>query len=366
MLCLLSYSDIADIRYTCSYSYAELGDQFDSYFIPISQLNRTDADVTLAFLTNFAIYTEEVTDPFFNATNQTGPGQFIAASPVAVMGCTEQHQLCDALTNTCSPFTGVGVLGNLEQFSGEQLVIARHVFDAIDNNLLKDMVFYLGDDALQANFHLFSGSNSQASGRLPSDQWIAEITAWHSYTMARMQKTMYDFAAGPSDPTFNQYITPQASKYRDTFDLCSNQKVRDSHYYSFSVLGLAITFLVGCSIVLLNLFLSTCVGWYQRATGKGIHRYEHWNLDHSLQVQRMAYENAGMGRWKGKHSLVPVTGMGERFDKPTRGIADGASVVSPLFTPDTGYSPYTMTSQEANPFFKAGHGVGIVVREARY
>jgi hypothetical protein len=366
LLCLLSRRGTADIRYTCSYEFAELGDQSDSDFIPIGQLNRTDADVTLVFLTNFAIYPEEVTDPFFNATNQTGPGQFIAGSSIAVMGCTEQHQLCDPLSNTCSPFTGAGVLGNTKSFSGEQLVIAGHVFDAIDDNKLGDMVFFLGDAALQANFHLYSGSDSQDSGALPSDQWITEVVAWHSYTMAQMQKTIYDFAAGPADATFNKYITSQTSTYKDTFDLCANQKVRDSHYYSFSILGLAITLLVGSSIVLLNLCISSCVGWYQRVTGKGIHRYEHWNLDHSLQVQRMAYENAGMGRWKGKHSLVPVTGMGERFDKPTRGVVDGASVVSPLFTPDTGYSPYAITSQEANPFFKAEHGMGIVVREARY
>ena len=343
-----------------------MGDQYDSGFIPIRELNRTDADVTLIFLTNFAIYPEEVTDPFFNATNQTRPGEFMADSPIAVMGCTEEHQLCDPVTKICSPFTGVGVLGNMHQFSGEQLVIAQHIFQAIEDNELYQMVYFLGDAALQANFHLYSGSNSQNSGGLPDDQWITEVFAWHSYTMAHMQKTMYDLAAGPSDPTFNTYVTPQSSSDKGTFDVCANQKVRDSHYYSFSILGLAVTLLGGSLIVLLNLCLSTCVGWYQRATGQGIHRYEHWNLDHSLQVQRMAYENAGMGRWKGNHSLVPVTGLGERFDKPTRRGGDGASTTSPLFSPNTAYSPYTPVSQEGDSFFKAEHGVGIVVREARY
>ena len=80
----------------------------------------------------------------------------------------------------------------------------------------------------------------------------------------------------------------------------------------------------------------------------------------------MAYENAGIGRWKGKHSLVPVTGKGERFDKPTRAVADGTTALSPLFTPNTGYSPYTPVPQEAYPLFKPEQGVGIVIREARY
>jgi hypothetical protein len=80
-------------------------------------------------------------------------------------------------------------------------------------------------------------------------------------------------------------------------------------------------------LVLLNLCLSTVVSWFRRFSGKGVHRREHWRLDHSLQVQRMAYEIAGIGRWKGKHSLVPVTGKGERFDKPTRAVADGTKSI---------------------------------------
>jgi hypothetical protein len=123
--------------------------------------------------------------------------------------------------------------------------------------------------------------------------------------MAHMQRIMYDLAAGPTDPSFNQYVLKPSAENQAIFDVCANQKIRDSHFYSFSVLGLAITLLVGGSIVLLNLCLSTVVGWFQRFSGKGVHRREHWRLDHSLQVQRMAYENAGIGRWKGKHSLVP-------------------------------------------------------------
>jgi len=347
-----------------------LADWNASTFAPISQLNRSDADVTLVFLTNFANYPQPVTDVFFNATVPVDHGfgsstTYIAGEAVAVMGCTEQHQLCNPVTSTCSPFTGITPLGDLKQFTGEQLAIVQHLFNAIAGNTLNNMVFTLGDAALQADLRL-DGAQSIFSGTLPDGQWITEVLGWHSYMMAHMQRIMYDLAAGPTDPSFNQYVMKPSAQNQAIFDVCANQKIRDSHFYSFSVLGLAITLLVGGSIVLLNFCLSTVVGWFQRFSGKGVHRREYWRLDHSLQVQRMAYENAGIGRWKGKDSLVPVTGKGERFDKPTRAVADGTTALLPLFTPNTGYSPYTPVAQEAYPFIKPEQGVGIVIGEARY
>jgi hypothetical protein len=347
-----------------------LADRNASDFLPISQLDRSDADVTLIFLTNFANYPQPVTDIFFNATVSVDGGlgssaTYTAGEPVAVMGCTEQHQLCDPVTSICSPFTGITPLGDMKQFTGEQLAIVQHFFNAITGNALNNMVYILGDAALQAELRL-DGAQSIYSGTLPDGQWVAEVLGWHSYMMAHMQRIMYDLAAGPMDPNFNQYVLKPSAKNQAIFDVCANQKIRDSHFYSFSVLGLTITLLVGGFIVLLNLCLSTIVGWFQRFSGKGIHRAEHWRLDHSLQVQRMAYENAGIGRWRGKHSLVPVTGKGERFDKPTRAVAEGSTALSPLFAPNTGYSPYTPVPQEAYPFFKPEQGIGIVIREASY
>jgi hypothetical protein len=295
-----------------------LADWNASDFTPISQLNRSDADVTLIFLTNFANYPQPVTDIFFNATVPVNRGYgfsatYTAGEPVAVMGCTEQHQLCDPATSACSPFTGITPLGEMKQFTGEQLAIVQHLFNAITGNALNNMVYTLGDAALQADLRL-DGAQSLFSGTLPDGQWVTEVLGWHSYMMAHMQRIMYDLAAGPTDPSFNQYVLKPSAKNQAIFDVCANQKIRDSHFYSFSVLGLAVTLLVGGSVVLLNLCLSTFVGWFQRISGKGVHRREHWILDHSLQVQRMAYENAGIGRWRGKHSLVPVTGKGDRGD----------------------------------------------------
>jgi hypothetical protein len=256
-------------------------------------------------------------------------------------------------------------LGAMDLFKGEQQAIVQHVWNAISTNSLREMVFLLGGAALQADLRL-DGAESVYSGTLPADQWVTEVVGWHAYMMARMQRIMYDLAAGPSDPSFNRFVLAPSAANQAIFDVCANQKIRDSHFYSFSVLGLFVTAVVGGTVVLLNLCLSTVVGWIRQISGKGIHRHEHWKLDHSLQVQRMAYENAGIGHWKGKRSLVPVTGKGERFGKPTRASVDGLSAASPVFSPVTRYSAYTPVSQEAYPLFKPGQEIGIVAREASY
>ena len=38
-----------------------------------------------------------------------------------------------------------------------------------------------------------------------------------------------------------------------------------------------------------------------------------WQLDSIFQLQRMAFEEAGLGTWKGGRNDVPVTEKGEQF-----------------------------------------------------
>jgi hypothetical protein len=134
----------------------------------------------------------------------------------------------------------------MKQFTGEQLAIVQHLFNSIVGNALNNMVYTLGDAALQADLRL-DGAQSLYSGTLPDGQWVTEVLGWHSYMMAHMQRIMYDLAAGPTDPSFNQYVLKPSAENQAIFDVCANQKIRDSHFYSFSVFGLAVTLVVGGS-----------------------------------------------------------------------------------------------------------------------
>ncbi len=386
---------MTDIVELCSPYKATLGDVANSDFLPIPQLNRTDADVTLIMLQNWALYTEPVLDLLFKATvleTQSESDYYRPYFPISIMGCTEQHQTCNPNNNECTPLTGMTALGNIDMstigFNEQQLAISRHIYIAITNNDIQTMLERLGTSALQASL---SETNAQGvhSGPLPSDQWVQEVWGWQSFLMAHLQRLMYDYAAGPTIPSFVNWIEPPDAKDQAIFNVCTHTKIRDASFYNFSeflvtsssiychitdytvyagLFGLALILTVGSAVVLLNLCLSTVVGLVQRITKKGFHCRDDWNLDHALQVQRMAYENARMGHWKGREALVPVTMLGERFGKPTISSAGGTTAMSPLFSPgsNSSYSPYTTMGGDGYPFMKPEQEIGITVRENRY
>lgn len=48
----------------------------------------------------------------------------------------------------------------------------------------------------------------------------------------------------------------------------------------------------------------------------GRYRQVRWQLDPALQLQRMAFEETGLGTWKRGAEEVPVTEKGEAFKMP--------------------------------------------------
>lgn len=362
--------------------YAGADDGAGSSFAPIDALKKKNADLTLVFLVTYATYSAPVNDIWFkthfkeNDCAGCSPLYF-AQLPVAVMACLEQHQLCDPTSGNCSPLTGSTILGNMELFPNpKQLAVVHHMYNAIDNNYLEDMTWSLGANALLANDYV-ERAQAQTSAALPDDQWVQEIKAWGAYTVAHMQRMIYQFAAGPQKPAWDQYIVAPTAVDASHLNVCGNQKIRSGAYYSFNLFGLVVTFVGGSLIVLLSLCLSTCVALIQKVTKTGIHKMEDWSLDHSLQVQRMAYENLGVGTWEGREALVPVTAAGERFGKPTRNLPgqrlSGLQMqAQPLFSPYPastpspylGESPYAGTTvTERDPFFQQKTGYEVHVDE---
>src|SRR6266487_114263 len=81
---------------------------FRSGFTPIPEIARDDADVSLIFLTqNSLAYTNPVDDPFFAAhethtPHEVVPGDinplYCSDNLVSVMGCMDQHRICNPTT----------------------------------------------------------------------------------------------------------------------------------------------------------------------------------------------------------------------------------------------------------------------------
>lgn len=292
----------------------------------MKEINTTDSDLVLVFMESSATYTRPVTDLYFDAEKKIesvsgiGDHVYLQNWAVSVMGCTEQHQFCNPAISTsdgCSPMTGVTEVGRISrdiQFNAKQSQVYDRIWSVVDSYGLWDHISELGSGALLARDYLLSG-NSLLSAPLPSDQWVQEVTGWHRAILTMVQRLIVDFARGPSERAYNspKYLmapSPEAEW------MCKSQKVRGTEFYNFTIAGLVLILVPGSLVVLANQIIPSIVGPLQRLIGKGKFRRQEWLLTDKLQLQRMAYEYAGIGSWKGKDNAVPVTANYETFGLP--------------------------------------------------
>ncbi|SLM36193.1 hypothetical protein LPUS_05668 [Lasallia pustulata] len=298
-------------------------------FSPIKQLNQTEADVSLFFLTSMPYFMNQVDDPWFSAhinitfssqppTASSGLKFYLADYHVSVLGCTEQHQFCNPtkpLSSGCTPLAGTvqvnNSLGGLG-FNPLQQATAQRMFETMGQTTLPRIAKTLGTGYMVAA----SSLSGTVSLPLPSDQWVLEVFNWADVAMATFQRRVIEFATGPSTPDFARYLRDSSTAEQRT--MCLNQKVPSPPgYTSFSVVGLSIILALSVLIIGVNCFLEPTVHALQKWQNKGLHRHMAWVLDGTLQLQRMAYESSGLGHWDKCAKEIPITPLGEQFPLAT-------------------------------------------------
>ena len=292
-----------------------------------ANLTRPDADTSLFLLVpNSITYEQPIADPFFSANTPyimpnaadggaTNLTYYTSDVNVHALGCIDQHQFCNPTNNQCTPLTGYmlafngnGKLG----FSPMQSEVAAR----LSLNLLFLNMYYSvngrGSSALRAEETVYE---LLQQGSLPNNQWTIEVSSWFAVGMAKLQQAVVAYATGLIDVLEGSYIKPPANANEEA--MCHSQKVRNSAgTISFSVLGVAIILIFGALLIFTNLVLETVVGFIQRKMNTGNYKRLQWTLDEKMQMQRLAYEGAGQGRWRGGASTVPVTVYGDVFGIP--------------------------------------------------
>lgn len=76
---------------------------------------------------------------------------------------------------------------------------------------------------------------------------------------------------------------------------------------SFSVLWMSLVFAVGLLLIILSLSLGSLCRLIQKRAGKLWYPLAEWNSNSCLQLQRLAFEELGVGQWKGCDQYVPFT-----------------------------------------------------------
>ncbi|KAF4545925.1 Cytochrome p450 protein [Lasiodiplodia theobromae] len=287
-----------------------------SHFTPIKALQRPDADLYMIFLSSNAVmFTNETDDPWYSAHDHAGriysvfdseaiTDVYFADEPASPLACLIQHQVCDPQSTsntTCTPL--VSALDLREAAAAiwsDEDGLSTFMFSAGAGNLDSTSVSTL---IMQSGLDSDSRRSFGEQGPIPNNQWQRDVARWTNISLAYTQQSYLDAASGPSDPQVEQFYTGPLND--DHRRLCRNQMILTTAYTNFSIFGLATVLVVGGLIIFISYALEPIMRWRKRSR----HAYAtlEWTMNDTLQVQRMAHEELGMGRWMNCDRDVPIT-----------------------------------------------------------
>ncbi|KAI0023795.1 hypothetical protein F4780DRAFT_785581 [Xylariomycetidae sp. FL0641] len=301
------------------------GEVVNGDFLPLPDLTPSSGDLSVTFLSGNGVrFFEKMDDPWYratqfsdNLTNFYGGGiethSFYRPNiPASPLGCTEEYQWCnseyprdrgcgplgsyqDALVGSV-PFFNL-TLGDIEPdrpLISQNKVGARYVWSQMIfagyTPTVDSVVAYLGPRSLASQPRLSYGIQYA----LPLDQWQLDVTQF------------VEAAQGTGD--LDDYQALQSPPVNEVErDLCNNQKIRDSAYTSFSILGLSLTFGLGGLIVCISLLLEPFLAFLNKLGKYNSYSYLEWKCNTSLQLYRLAQEESGVRDWSNCVGEVPIT-----------------------------------------------------------
>ncbi|KAF2438967.1 hypothetical protein P171DRAFT_436343 [Karstenula rhodostoma CBS 690.94] len=287
---------------------------------PDKVLRRDDADMSLMFLmANDIRYYGMVEDPIFQATGELysilDAGQNITLYTsdyyVNPLACIDQHQFCNPSNGKCTKLDAYGPAVVAAQQDLEYNPMQYGTVSTLSLELylstISQSIGGRGSSALRAQ-EVVSGL---FSGPLPKDQWKKEVEYWFTTGLSKVQKYFVDYASGPSNVFNGTHISkPYDAPSRQ---LCESQIIKappGSNATSFSTLGVAIILTVGGLLILMHMVLEYIVA---NIVPTKNYKLVRWALDDKLQLQRLAFEGAGVGSWNAGLGTVPTTKRTQTF-----------------------------------------------------
>lgn len=268
-------------------------------FMPIPEIARSDAEVTLFFLVqNLLAYTGPVDDLFFAAHTQPTTYKLPFSNDtytlyyndklVSVMGCIDQHQICkpgsgegpncSALSSAENLWSEVAKL-ELNQVQQDTAYVIQ--LEILGGEMLNSIAGR-GAVALKAQGTVFNNINVP----LPDNQWTLEVGGWFSIALARLQHAIVEYSTGPAHTDSEKYQRDTSSSLvRIYANTCNRQKGRQlsssTNYLTFNGVGLLIISVVGVIVLLISPLLELIVGF--RRSGKWSQRHLEWKLHGEFQ-----------------------------------------------------------------------------------
>ena len=230
---------------------------------------------------------------------------------VNVMGCIDQHQFCNPATGNCTELTASDPVFRAIPTIGLNEAQTATATRLGVSGLLMSTYFSVEPRGVSA-FRASETIHDVVQIALPDNQWILEVSSWFGVSLARLQQKAVQYATGPSYD-----IEVEKPRTKEEINMCKNQIIRSpGGTISFSVLGLCIIFIIGGILIVTSLVIDTLVGFIRRQLDWKKYKSLQWTLDEKLQLQRLAYEEAGQGHWDGCSGSVPVMKKDDRIGVP--------------------------------------------------
>ncbi|KAL1641683.1 hypothetical protein SLS58_005961 [Diplodia intermedia] len=293
-----------------------------SYFHPIPELAVPDADLMLFALSENGLeFLEPSQDLWFAASRPSGykivqsamsgtSELYLQDDIVSFLGCTSRQQWCNSTVSEgeqCQPLQGR--MSSRDSTFPAQHDKQRRIHNwlslLIENLMppMSNLVGTLGVSALTARFRV----GSALQGPIPDDQWQLEVQHWFSTCMAALQDAFVAGAAGAPYEELRPFFAPPANP--QARNICRNQKVHSAGYMNFSIFGIAVIFGAGGLIIAASYAVEPAVAWLQqRFLRRHLDSYARleWCTNETMQLQRLANEEIGLGCWDRVDGAVPV------------------------------------------------------------
>ena len=137
------------------------------------------------------------------------------------------------------------------------------------------------------------------------DQWRIEVENWFAISLAKLQKGVLEFAAGPLDPEIAPYV--QFPTDTDTARLCYNQLVQlPPGYVNFDFGAILVVTFVGILFFAVGMLFERAAKWYitKRRGERGL---KEWREDGQFQLLKRMYEAQNITGWVNPEDEIPIT-----------------------------------------------------------
>lgn len=351
------YSDTNPYQINVQIAFAADTEGEFSDFIPISQLARSDADVTLVFLSFTKAYESAVDDPWFfaqspeaypvrNNSKAINGTIYTREKPVTTLGCTEQHQVCvgpdssRSGQNKCTPMMGAYQIITEPNGVNSLNITPRQetTFERVFQSAVDSTFFQVLHGLAQRDPPLLARRRIQGfvGLGLPSNQWQLETEYWHSIAMANLQRAVVEYGTGQfaaSTDYINLTATPEQRW------LCHNLLIRGTVYQSYNFFGLMLVFTIGVLIVIFGLTIEDAVALWRKKKGCSSFRRDMWRRNEMLEMLCMLFKRDGQGTWSHSLNGIPISGPGQMIwiSEPQKQEDVGTSLTT--FTQSAGILP---------------------------